>query len=67
MKAKPRLSGFCIRELQVLETLMTYYCQDQERNHISEYPQTAYEMMSLSKMAHVRTVLLPRRAVVTET
>lgn len=65
MKAKPRLSGFCIRELQVLETLMTRYCQGQESNHISEYPQTPYEMTSLSEMAHVRAVSLPRRAVVT--
>lgn len=67
MKAKTRLSVFCIRELQVLETLMTYYCRDQESTHISKYPQTPYEMMSLSEMAHVGDVLLPRRAVGTET
>jgi len=65
MKAKPRLSGFCIKELQVLETLVTYYCQDQESNHISEYPHTPSEVTSLSETAHVRTVSLPRGAVVT--
>lgn len=65
MMAKPRLSGFSIKELQVLEILMTCSCQDQESNRINKDPYAPWAAIPLSKLANTKSGWIPRVVMLT--